>query len=389
MPIQEDAFPHRDYDLPDGLDRHIEASPQSAYTDPAVLAAEQRAVFENDWVVVGRAGLIPEPGDYFCAMVGAKPIFVIRQQDGSIAARGNFCLHRYARLLEGTGNTRRIVCPYHHWTYQMNGDLMGVPDRMGFDRRAIGNRSLAPLACDVAFGFIYVSLRHDLPPLTERLAGLQDLIGNFGLEHYQDQHVVHEELWDGNWKLLIENFIESYHTTYTHPRSIGPTNPTHLAEFGPLGFDGFAIHSNSYRDKDVPDIFNPRLGEHEKRRFYVISLFPNGLAALDANFVWWMAVEPLGTGRTNARWGLSYSPETMTGHADAAAFCDEIRKVIETATEEDKEMVERVQSGAGFGAKSPSLLHAPLEVNIKEFNDYLSRKIAEETAATVREVRPE
>ena len=72
MPIQEDAFPHRDYDLPDGLERHIEAAPQSAYTDPAVLAAEQRAVFENDWVVVGRTGLIPEPGDYFCAMLGKR-----------------------------------------------------------------------------------------------------------------------------------------------------------------------------------------------------------------------------------------------------------------------------------------------------------------------------
>ncbi|MEM7685176.1 MAG: aromatic ring-hydroxylating dioxygenase subunit alpha [Pseudomonadota bacterium] len=389
MPILEDAFPHRDYDLPEGVERHIDAAPQSAYTDPNALTAELRAVFENDWVMVGRAGLIPDPGDYFCAMVGAKPVIVMRQQDGSISAMGNFCLHRYARLLEGSGTAKRIVCPYHHWTYQMNGDLIGVPDRMGFERTAIADRTLDRLACEVAFGFVYVSLRDDLPPMAERLSGLRPLIGNFGLEAYEDRHVVHEELWNGNWKLLIENFIESYHTTYTHPRSIGPSNPTHLAEFGPLGDPNFAIHSNSYRDEDVPEIFNPRLTEAEKRRFYVISLFPNGLAAVDANFVWWMALEPLGVGRTNARWGLSYAPETMAGHADAEAFCTAIREVIETATEEDKEMVERVQNGAAYGSHTTGLLHAPLEMNIREFNDYLARKIAEVTARTIHEVRPE
>ncbi|MFK7942242.1 MAG: aromatic ring-hydroxylating dioxygenase subunit alpha [Paracoccaceae bacterium] len=387
MAILEDAFPHREYALPDGVERHIDAAPQSAYTDADVLAAEMRTVFGNDWAMVGRAGLIPQPGDYFCAMVGMKPVIVIRQQDGSIAARGNFCLHRYSRLLEGTGNTQRIVCPYHHWTYQMNGQLIGVPDRMGFERAAISDRTLEPLACDVALGFVYVSVRHDLPPVSERLSGLSALIGNFGLESFEDRHVVHEEVWEGNWKLLIENFIESYHTTYTHPLSIGPTNPTHLAEFGPLGDPNFAIHSNSYRDEDVPEIFNTRLNEAEKRRFYVISLFPNGLAALDANFVWWMAVEPLGTGRTNARWGLSYAPETMTDHSDAEAFCDTVRQVIETATEEDKEMVARVQSGAGFGAGTTGLLHAPLEVNIKEFNDYLTRRADAMTDKTVREIR--
>ena len=95
-----DAFPLRDYDLPDGVSRHLEAAVQSVYTDPAMLQAEMRGVFENDWIMVGRAGLIPNPGDYFTCLVGAKPVMVIRQTDGTIAAMGNFCLHRYAKLLE-------------------------------------------------------------------------------------------------------------------------------------------------------------------------------------------------------------------------------------------------------------------------------------------------
>jgi choline monooxygenase len=375
----DDAFPLHDYDLPDGVARHIEAAPQSAYTDPAVLQAEIRDVFDADWVMVGRAGQIPEPGDYFTALVGTRPVIIMRQPDGSISAMGNFCLHRYAKLLEGTGNSKRIVCPYHHWTYQMSGDLMGVPDRKGFEREAVSGRSLVRLACDTALGFVFVSLRQDLPPVADRLAPLAGLIERFGLEGYEDRHVVHEEVWEGNWKLLIENFVESYHTTYAHPRSIGPTNPSHLAEFGPWGDPNFGIHSNSYRDEDIPDCHNPALTEAERKRFYVISLFPNGLAALDANFVWWMALEPLGVNRTNARWGLSYAPQAMAGMADPQGFCDKIRQVIEIATEEDKEMVGRVQAGAGFGTAMRGLLHAPLELNIKEFNDYLGRRLARQS----------
>lgn len=372
---RQDAFPLKDYDLPEGVDRHIEAAPQSAYTSDAVYADELNAVFYSDWVLVGRVGMIPNPGDYFTCQVGEKPVIVMRQEDGSISAMGNFCLHRYAKLLDGTGNCKRIVCPYHHWTYQMDGALMGVPDRKGFDREAIKGRKLVPLSCDTALGFIYVSLKDDLPPVSERLGALDPLIKAFDLGAYEDRHVVHEELWDGNWKLVIENFIESYHTTYTHPRSIGPTNPTNLAEFGPWGDPGFAIHSNSYRDEDIPEVFNPELTEEEKRRFYVISLYPNGLAALDPNFVWWMSLEPLGPGRANARWGLSFAPGRMA-EADAQAFVDTIREVIEIATEEDKEMVDRVQKGAAFATETPGLLHAPLELNIREFNAYLSDRVA-------------
>ena len=369
-----DYFPLRDFDLPPGTNRHQDAPCQAHYTDPEVFQRELEAVFAQDWVMVGRAGSIPNPGDYFTALVGMKPVIVMRQDDGTIKAMGNFCLHRYARLLEGAGNTRKIVCPYHHWTYVRSGELIGIPDRKGFDRERLKGIRLQPLACDEALGFVFVSLRADLPPLSQRLAALDPLIANFGLGAYEEHHVVHEELWDGNWKLLIDNFIESYHTTYTHVDSIGPTNPSHLAEFGPVGDAHFAIHFNSYRPEDIPPCHKPRLTEAEKRRFYVISLFPNGLAAIDPNFVWWMALEPLGPWRSNARWGLSYAPEAMA-QPDAAAFRDTIRDVIETATIEDKEMVHRVQDGAGFRTETPGFLHAPLEINIREFNDYLARKV--------------
>ncbi|MFK7944314.1 MAG: aromatic ring-hydroxylating dioxygenase subunit alpha [Paracoccaceae bacterium] len=370
-----DYFPYRDYELPKGANRHQDALPQSSHTDPDRFAAEMDKIFSNDWIMVGRVGQVPDPGDYFTAMVGTRPVIIMRQDDGSIRAMGNFCLHRYARLLEGSGNAGRITCPYHHWTYLRSGRLIGIPDRVGFERNTLADRSLVQLTCDVALGFIFVSLRDDLKPVAERLGELDKLIANFDLGAYEDHHVVHEELWEGNWKLLVENFIESYHTTYTHVGSIGPSNPTNLAEFGPVGNANFAIHSNSYREEDFPEIHNPRLTEAEKRRFYVISLFPNGLAAVDPNFVWWMALEPMGVGRTNARWGLSFAPQSMSGMDAPKAFRKTIEEVINIATVEDKEMVERIQEGCSFGAEEPGVLHGPLEVNIREFNAYLAAQL--------------
>ena len=356
-----------------GVDQR--AAMQAVYTDPIVLAEEQRKVFDQDWVMVGRAGVIPEPGDYFTATVGKRPIIIIRQQDGSISAMANFCLHRYAKLLDGAGCAKRIVCPYHAWTYDMSGKLIGVTDRHGFNRDEVKDLRLEPLACDVWMGFVFVSLRQDLPPLSERLARLTPHVEAFDIDQYQDLVTVNEEIWGGNWKLIFENFIESYHTTYTHKQSIGPTNPTNLAEFGPLEERNFSIHSNSYRPEDSPENHNPRLTDEETRRLYVIALYPNGLVALDPNFIWWIALEPRDVGVTNARWGLSYSPHAMKNMADPDAFVAAIRKIIEIATEEDKEMVQRVQEGSAFGSKNPGLLHAPLEIYLKEYKQYIERML--------------
>lgn len=361
------------------LDRpqhRLRAPLQSEYTDPAVLADEQAALFDESWVMVGREGCLPNSGDYMTARLGDRPIAVVRQRDGSLKAFANFCLHRYARLLDGTGHSNRIVCPYHAWTYNLDGQLIGVPDREGFCNVATRELYLEELACDSALGFIFVSRRSDPTPLATHLGPLAELMAPYRLETWQDRHIVHEDVWHGNWKAVFENFIESYHTTYAHPGSIGPTNPTHLAEQGPTGFDAFSIHSNSYRPEDLPEVHNARLSDEDRRKFHVIGLYPNGLAAADANFMWWIALEPLSADSTNARWGLSFSPEAMEGMADPEAYVAAITRTIEIAIEEDKEMVGRVQDGARFASREPGYLHDWLEVYVHEFQAHVARTLA-------------
>lgn len=363
------------------VQHRLRATRQSDYTSEAVFAAEQAAIFDEEWVMVGRAGAIPAPGDYMAARVGTRPIAVVRQRDGSIKAFANFCLHRYARLLEGTGRSSRIVCPYHAWTYDLTGQLIGVPDREGFCNVATRDLYLEELACETVLGFVFVSRNRAVDPMSDRLSALSEYVARYGIESWQDRHVVQEEIWDGNWKFVIENFIESYHTTYAHKGSIGPTNPTALAEQGPVGHEHFNIHSNSYRPEDLPEVHNPRLTEADRNKFHVVGLYPNGLAAFDPNFMWWIALEPIAPGRSNARWGLSFAPEAMAGMKDPEGFVAHIRKTIEIATVEDKEMVARAQDGAGYASQEPGYLHDWLEVYVHEFQAYVARKLEAHGAA--------
>ncbi|MDH3743414.1 MAG: Rieske 2Fe-2S domain-containing protein, partial [Hyphomicrobiales bacterium] len=287
-----------------------------------------------------------------------------------------YCLHRYARLLDGCGNAQRIVCPYHAWTYDASGALIGITDPDGFVDVDKADLSLEKLACEVWLGFVFVSVNHELAPVEQRLKPLADHLSRYGLSEFEDRYSFNEEIWDGNWKLVFENFVECYHVTYAHKQSIGPTNPTHLAELGPRGEPHFSIHHNPYRVEDYPEIHNETLDEDERRRLHVIGIYPNLLVAIDPNFVWWMMLEPLAVDRTNARWGLSFSPQAMQKMTDPDAYAEAIRNVIRIATDEDKEIVARVQDGAGFGTEQSGYLHSSLEIYVDEFRRYVERMMA-------------
>ena len=353
----------------------LRGAPQRDYLDPQLFEDELKRVFDADWIMVGRQGAIPNPGDYMTATVGRRPIFCVRQKDGSIRAFANFCLHRYSKLLEGRGTARRIVCPYHAWTYEITGQLIGITDPKGFGSARKEDMRLHELACEVWLGFIFVSMRHDLPSMASKLKPLEKHFANYDLANYEDRYAVDEEIWAGNWKLVYENFVECYHVTYAHKESIGPTNPTRLTELGPRGQSQFSVHFNPYREEDYPEVHNPALTPDQRRRLLVTGIYPNGLVAIDANFLWWMVLEPQTTTRTNGRWGVSFTPHAMRSMKDADAFAAKTMEVVRTATVEDKRVVAAVQEGLTFAIAEPGYLHATLEIYVDEFRKYLDRML--------------
>ena len=136
-----------------------ESLPPRFYTDPGIFNEEMRLAFQGGWVSVGRAEALPEPGDYLSLETGTTPVVLVRDQDGQLRAFGNSCRHRGMRLLEpGRGHCKRIVCPFHAWTYGLDGELRSAPrmgDAVGFSRADYGLVSI-PLACRAGFVFINI-----------------------------------------------------------------------------------------------------------------------------------------------------------------------------------------------------------------------------------------
>ena len=107
------------------------AMPKSVYTSAEFLAQEQKHVFGQDWLCAGRADALPNAGDYLTMEIAGEPIIVLRDKDGHLRAMSNVCRHRMSKLLEGRGTTKSIVCPYHAWTYNLDGSLRGAPAMAG------------------------------------------------------------------------------------------------------------------------------------------------------------------------------------------------------------------------------------------------------------------
>ncbi|MDE0216661.1 MAG: aromatic ring-hydroxylating dioxygenase subunit alpha, partial [bacterium] len=190
--------------------------PPEIYTSEEFLAFERRALFEHEWCCVGVASRIPEAGDWFTATVSTEPIIVARQRDGAIGAFSAICRHRGMQVVEGEGNSRSFRCPYHHWSYRLDGRLMGAPameQTEGFDNDDWG---LPNLAVELWHGFIFVNFNPDAPPLAPSLERYEPYLANYELDNCVCPGTFTLEDLPWNWKVMFENFNDGYHANRLH-----------------------------------------------------------------------------------------------------------------------------------------------------------------------------
>jgi choline monooxygenase len=204
-------------DLATQLERGA-ALPASWYTDPAVLARERARIFRRAWQCVGRAAQVERAGDYFTAAVDAVPVAVVRGEDGDLRAFVNVCRHRRHEVVSGTGNRRTLQCPYHAWTYGLDGRLRAAPrsdGEAGFDR---ADFPLLSVRLEAWGPWLFANLEPDPPHLSHLLGELPALIAGSGLDLDHLEYCGREE-WtaSANWKVMIENFLECYHCPVQHP----------------------------------------------------------------------------------------------------------------------------------------------------------------------------
>jgi Rieske 2Fe-2S family protein len=195
--------------------RHGHTLPRKFYTDPAFYQADLDNLYYREWLFVGHDCELAEPGSYFTLQVGDYPIIVVRGRDGAIRAFNNSCRHRGSRICSAErGSAVRLVCPYHNWSYDLDGRLLFARDMgKGFDPKPLG---LKPVHCASIGGYLWLCLAPEPPDIAEFRAKVAPYLAPHRLS---EAKIAHQStiVENGNWKLVWENNRECYHCAPNHP----------------------------------------------------------------------------------------------------------------------------------------------------------------------------
>ena len=365
-------------ELRDAAQRRFEdavAVPPSVYTSKAFLGRELDSVFRQEWVCVGRANALAGTGDYVTYDLSGQPIIVLRGEDGGLRAFSNVCLHRMSTLLEGSGRVRAIVCPYHAWTYNLDGSLRGAPFMTQTTGFCKADYRLPAIRCEEWLGWIYVTLNPDAKSVAEKLASLSDMIAPYAMEGYvecfRETHV-----WDTNWKVLAENFMESYHLPVCHSATVGPYSKLNEMECPP----GSPAYNYHWITKEAslaignahPE--NTRLQGHWRKTTALLSIYPSHLITLTPGYFWYLSLHPKGTDQVQMVFGGGLSPEFMSD-PKAGEYVKTLKALLDEVNAEDRGCTEKVFKGLSAAtAKAGHLSH--LERPIYDFLQYLAERTA-------------
>ena len=193
--------------------------PYDWYADPAVLRLEQERIFARSWQYAARLDQVAEPGQLTAAWAGSFPVVLARARDGELRGFVNVCRHRGHVLCDGDARRETIQCPYHAWTYGLDGALRNAPraDREpGFDKAALG---LVPVAVETFGPFVFVNPDTDAAPLADHLGELPELLAADGVDigALRFHARAESDEYACNWKICVENFLECYHCAVAHP----------------------------------------------------------------------------------------------------------------------------------------------------------------------------
>jgi len=350
--------------------------PPPIYHDQGILDLEIDHLFRKEWICLGRQAEIPATGDFLCRDIVDSPVFVVRQRDQSIKAFANVCAHRSARLLESDGHVKRISCPYHSWTYEIDGQLIGAPfmkETPGFNVRS---HRLKELPCTTWEGFIYVSLDPNAAPVDERLSALSEQVRDFRMADYVPVFS-REDTWNTNWKCLVENYMDAYHVHRVHRDSFGKYGTSEAQTTLVDGEDAFTYHY--VQEEDGPKAVqahaaNTWLKGANRNRIYLINIFPGHTMQLQPDMLWYLSVLPDGVDKVSIRWAVSIPAEILAEAKNTTAHVDEIMSLLHQVNSEDRPIIENVFRTT----RSPNAMQGPLcylERNVWQFGRYLARKL--------------
>ena len=307
--------------------------PQRYYVGDEVFALEQDRIFARSWLCVGRSAELAEPGAYKLQAIGADNVLILREKSGSLRAFHNVCRHRGTRLCEAERGTLRetIQCPYHAWTYALDGRLIGAPHMQevaGFDKKEY---SLFRVALEEWEGFIFINMAPNPEPFENVYAPLLGRFTRFNLAGLKVARRI-EYTVKSNWKLVLQNYNECLHCPTIHPqlsRVLPYTSGANDLTAGPFlgGFMEIAPpHVSATMSGRSCGTLIGTLPDEDQRRAYYYSLFPAWMLSIHPDYVVYYMVWPQSPGETKIISEWMFHPDTIVrpdfDPSDAVEFWD-------------------------------------------------------------------
>lgn len=361
-----------------------------AYTCSQYLDRERQTVFSQYWICVGLASNLPSPGDVYPTSVAGMPIVLVRdrnhpKQTGTPPLRAfhNVCRHRGLQLVDKPCNVNgRIQCPYHSWTYKLDGTLKGTPhfggyhqdSYSGFDR---DRKGLVPIRCEQWLDLVFVNLSGDAPPLTEYLQPIIERWADYDLSLLRREPREVNLECNANWKLAVENFSESYHLSWVHPslNSCSRMEDHFGFEVGdPHVGQGSLLYKTGVIDKrSLPTFPNlETLGKQTVAEY--ITVFPNLMLGIHPDYFLVFLVNPLSPDTSAERMVFYFvGDDAMTPENQTLRHLP--IDLWQVTNDEDITMIERMQVGRKSSGFDGGCFSPELEQTVYRFQQAIAKAV--------------
>ncbi|UNO38776.1 aromatic ring-hydroxylating dioxygenase subunit alpha [Streptomyces sp. MST-110588] len=357
--------------------------PGFRYTDPAVFLQEQQHIFESLWLCVVRSADLERPGAFRTAWAGRESVLVVRNREGGLGAFLNVCRHRGARLcIEPSGQVRGTLrCPYHAWTYGLDGRLVAAPNLRRMPDVDRTERGLVPVRLREWLGYAWVCLAQEPPSFEETVTAA--VAGRLGGADAVERYGIHDLAlgrritYDvrANWKLIVENFMECYHCATIHPELTDV-----LPEFAQgLAAQYYVGHGAAFADRaqgftvDGGAGFPPLAGlaKEQHRRYYAVTVRPQVFLNLVPDHVIVHRMFPVDVDRTVIECDWLFAPEAVASGADLSPSVELFHRV----NTQDFRACERTQPAMGSRAYRAGGVLVPSEHHIGDFHRWVTRLV--------------
>ncbi|WP_298557033.1 aromatic ring-hydroxylating oxygenase subunit alpha [Streptomyces luteogriseus] len=366
--------------LPESL---IATLPGDHYTDPEIFRLEQEHIFESMWFCAARSSELAKPGAFRTVDVGRESVLLTRSRGGSVRAFFNVCRHRGAKLCtQESGEVKRAFqCPYHAWTYDLDGKLVAAPNLTKMPDIGRTEYGLASVAVREWLGYVWVCLAENPPSFEESV--IADVVARLGdvesVERYdvESLEVGRRIVYDvkANWKLIIENFMECYHCATIHPEltEVLPEFADgyaaqfyvgHGAEFG-SDVQGFTVDGSQGLDRI------PTVSEEQDRRYYAITVRPQVFINLVPDHVIFHRMFPVAVDRTIVECDWLYLKGVVASGRDVSRSVE----LFDRVNRQDFDACERCQPAMSSRLYAKGGVLVPSEHHIGEFHDWVQDRL--------------